>query len=128
MTDCSHWCRGNGNGGHDWSHEIKDGGVALDSFRLFCPEHGAQIVKSILDGPDVGTATEGGSPGGPRNGPQEHPSLSPEAPEGGETERDTWGTEDSFHLSFPALSQYRDSWIVRQMAHDEEIEDLSSMY
>jgi hypothetical protein len=50
MTDCFHWCRGINGVGHDWSHSIKDAGVALDSFRLFCPTHGAEVAQKILSG------------------------------------------------------------------------------
>jgi hypothetical protein len=46
--ECWHRCRG--GGGHDWCHESKTGTEQIDSFRLFCPQHGAVVATQILEG------------------------------------------------------------------------------
>jgi hypothetical protein len=61
LFQCWHFCRNvNGAPGHDWSHEIKDGGVALDNFRLYCPDHSEaalQILEGMINDTSAGTSS-----------------------------------------------------------------------
>jgi hypothetical protein len=50
LFQCWHFCRNvNGAPGHDWCHEIKDAAIALDNFRLYCPDH-SEAALQILEG------------------------------------------------------------------------------
>jgi hypothetical protein len=85
--ECWHWCRG--GGGHDWNHETKTGTEAIDNWRTYCPEHGSQIVKSLLGSTDDESTS----------GPQRRESSLEESPSD-DHEIETRGGDNEFPFSF----------------------------
>jgi hypothetical protein len=123
---CYHWCRAGGGVGHEWDHYCL-GTEQIDPYRLYCPEHGAEIAAQIMTGQfdDPTRAREQGRQEILGATPEEIPeameaSLEKESP--GNVGDEQEGRQELLEVT-PIKSATREVWTWQDKGRDTLFED-----